>query len=98
MSVTCHNSNFINLNFQPLQQLPESLMQRLSEVKERADIAAKEAAAAEAAVQAVQQVGREHEYFNVSMPNKKIITCSVVHAQHVCVLMPCLVWLAGLQC
>jgi|LauGreSBDMM110SN_4_FD.fasta_scaffold13125_2 hypothetical protein len=34
-------------------------MQRLSEVKERADTAAKEAAAAEAAVQAVQQVGSE---------------------------------------
>ena len=38
-------------------QLPESLLLRLAEVKGRADTAAQEAAAAEAAVQAVQQVG-----------------------------------------
>lgn len=37
-------------------QLPESLLVRLAEVKGRADTAAQEAAAAEAAVQAVQQV------------------------------------------
>jgi hypothetical protein len=37
-------------------QLPESLLQRLAEVKERVDAASKEAAAADAAVHAVQQV------------------------------------------